>query len=212
MSHDNTQPNPAAQHIPQSYIDGIDCPMWGTSQHGKSVKIDGDEVVPMLFSAWQKEACAHPKTCIIRFVNAGGATMHQLVCRDCGQGSTKWLKREEAERIGITTDFCRDRAQGLSNQYQRWRKERLDAIANEAADRSAPSRDMEYSEYLASDIWQRKRSLILRRANYVCEGCLSRPATVVHHLTYNHKFNEFAFELVAICEPCHNRIHGKSEA
>lgn len=212
MQNDNTLPNANAQHIPQSWIDTSECPIWGTASDGVRVKIDHDEVVPILFAQWQKEACPHTNTCVIRFINSGGAAMHQLVCRDCGHGSTRWLKRDEAEKIGIAKDFCRDRAQSILNQYNARRKAALDAIANVAADAQRPVRAHDYDEYLRSENWQRKRSLILQRAGYKCEGCLSRPASVVHHLTYEHMFNEFAFELVALCEPCHTRIHGKSEA
>jgi hypothetical protein len=65
----------------------------------------------------------------------------------------------------------------------------------------------EYDRYLESPEWEKKRAAILKRANYVCEGCLENQATQVHHLTYNHIFNEFMFELVAICSDCHRRIH-----
>jgi hypothetical protein len=29
----------------------------------------------------------------------------------------------------------------------------------------------------------------------------------VHHLTYAHVFNEFLFELMAVCDECHDRLH-----
>ena len=54
---------------------------------------------------------------------------------------------------------------------------------------------------------QKKRTKVLERANEVCEGCGLKRATQVHHLTYMHRFNEFLFELVAVCDQCHERLH-----
>ncbi len=65
----------------------------------------------------------------------------------------------------------------------------------------------EYDVYLASPEWQAKRAKILKRANGICEGCLERKATQVHHLTYEHVYHEFMFELIAVCDKCHARLH-----
>jgi 5-methylcytosine-specific restriction endonuclease McrA len=64
-----------------------------------------------------------------------------------------------------------------------------------------------YRRYLASADWQSVRQRVLRRAWVTCEGCLEARATEVHHKTYAHVGDEFLFELVAICRPCHERLH-----
>ena len=64
-----------------------------------------------------------------------------------------------------------------------------------------------YDKYLRSPAWRSLRQRVMRRAGGVCEGCLERRATQVHHLTYDHVFNEFAFELRAVCDGCHARLH-----
>lgn len=63
-----------------------------------------------------------------------------------------------------------------------------------------------YNEHLASPEWQRLRRLVFERSHGLCEGCRVEVATQVHHLTYAHVGEEFLFELVAICRPCHERI------
>jgi len=68
-----------------------------------------------------------------------------------------------------------------------------------------------YADYLKSQQWADKRDRVLRRANYHCEGCAQRPATDVHHLTYEHVTQEFLFELVALCRECHERAHEQSD-
>jgi len=66
-----------------------------------------------------------------------------------------------------------------------------------------------YRVYMESAEWQAKRRRVLGRAHYLCEGCGTRKAEHVHHLTYVHFGNEFLWELVAVCEPCHERLHGR---
>lgn len=66
----------------------------------------------------------------------------------------------------------------------------------------------QYAEYLNSEEWWQRRTRVLERSNGLCEGCRNDEATDVHHLTYAHAGDEFLFELVALCAPCHERIHG----
>jgi len=64
----------------------------------------------------------------------------------------------------------------------------------------------EYQEYLKSSEWKVKRGKVLKRDNYICQGCLEKRATQVHHLSYKHVKNEPLFELVSICKECHDII------
>lgn len=68
-----------------------------------------------------------------------------------------------------------------------------------------------YTEYLQSDIWKQRRELVMQRAGGTCESCGNEHATRVHHLTYAHVGQESLFELVAVCEPCHDLLHGRDE-
>ena len=68
-----------------------------------------------------------------------------------------------------------------------------------------------YHAYLKSPQWKALRDKVVARDKSICQGCLehtSRPA--VHHMTYDNIFEEFAFELITLCNPCHDRFHGKS--
>lgn len=64
-----------------------------------------------------------------------------------------------------------------------------------------------YNAYLSSVAWKRKRSLVLERDNYVCQGCMQQRATQAHHLTYAHVGHELLFELVSVCDTCHHTLH-----
>jgi hypothetical protein len=65
----------------------------------------------------------------------------------------------------------------------------------------------EYERYLDSPEWKAKRARVLDRAKGTCEGCLEKTATQVHHPTYKHIKCEFMFELIAVCDGCHARLH-----
>ena len=67
----------------------------------------------------------------------------------------------------------------------------------------------EYVAYMNSPKWKKLRTLILQRDRNLCRGCLLQPATEVHHLTYEHVYNELAFELISLCDDCHDRAHGR---
>ena len=67
-----------------------------------------------------------------------------------------------------------------------------------------------YNEYLMSDEWAEKRALALMQCKGICVGCGVKPATQVHHFSYNNVGDEFLFELAGVCDECHERIHGKS--
>lgn len=64
-----------------------------------------------------------------------------------------------------------------------------------------------YNRYLLSPEWSKKRVAVMKRANFICEGCLEKTAVQVHHLTYKRVGNEMLFDLVAVCKDCHTIIH-----
>ena len=69
-----------------------------------------------------------------------------------------------------------------------------------------------YNEYLKSPQWKAKKNLVLKRANYCCEGCgASKVSLEVHHLTYERKGMELLTDLVAFCGRCHELAHERVE-
>lgn len=69
-----------------------------------------------------------------------------------------------------------------------------------------------YTEYIKSTKWREICRKVLKRANGLCEGCLERPPTQVHHKHYGNLGDEFMFELLALCAPCHTRFHDQVNA
>ena len=65
--------------------------------------------------------------------------------------------------------------------------------------------------------WRRLRRRILDEAHNDCQMCKANgvfsPATVVHHIKFLKQFPRLALEpsnLIAICEPCHYKVHHTS--
>jgi 5-methylcytosine-specific restriction endonuclease McrA len=92
---------------------------------------------------------------------------------------------------------------------QRWEAQRQQREQERREERAAWF--AKYDEYLRSPRWRSLRAKVLRRAGGVCESCLERRATQVHHKTYERVFTEAAFDLVAICDACHARLHPREE-
>lgn len=66
----------------------------------------------------------------------------------------------------------------------------------------------QYQEYLQSEDWWERRTLVMERAGGLCEGCRKVEPIDVHHLTYDHVTEELLYELVALCASCHEKAHG----
>ena len=64
-----------------------------------------------------------------------------------------------------------------------------------------------YNTYLKSFKWRDKRLRVLKRDNHECKACCRRDAVAVHHLTYDRVFDEPLYDLVSICETCHEALH-----
>lgn len=64
-----------------------------------------------------------------------------------------------------------------------------------------------YSEYLKSEEWQRKRKLRLKVAGYCCEQCGIAAPLDIHHVTYENVGRETIDDLIALCRDCHDEKH-----
>ncbi len=74
---------------------------------------------------------------------------------------------------------------------------------------SEAERKRQYDAYMQSPAWRFKRQQVLDRDGGICQVYRKREATEVHHLTYTRFGCEMLFDLLAICEDCHDRIHGR---
>lgn len=68
----------------------------------------------------------------------------------------------------------------------------------------------DYQRYLASREWAVLREEVRRRSRNRCESCFLLPQQAVHHLTYERIGHENINDLMAVCNPCHEYLSGKS--
>lgn len=62
----------------------------------------------------------------------------------------------------------------------------------------------EYDRYIHSSAWRKKADERMKLDGGICRVC-GKPATEVHHLTYDNFRNEKPEELVSLCRCCHNK-------
>ncbi len=191
------------------WVDDGQMPQWAEGPDGRGVSIVDDARFPQIWAEWHADACQHERRGIVHWINGGNAPCFNWFCGDCGLKLGPKIPRVLAEAHGIidpekaTLDSLASKTHG----YVAERERRLSALKSAAAERCQPENRRAYSDDLNTPRWRDLRDKVLDRARGVCEGCLDAPAKHVHHLTYAHKGAEFAFELLALCEPCHARIH-----
>lgn len=180
-------------------------PKWGIGPDGRHVLIDDDAEYISAFTEWQKEACDHQKIGIIKWVNGGGATCYNWFCAFCGSKLSANIPHQIAK--GQEKNAHLDAMASRSLDYSTKRLEVLREIKDATAKKLQVARRAEYADYRESPQWKALTDRVIRRAKGVCEGCLTEPAILAHHKTYDHLGEEFAFELLALCSECHDRFH-----
>lgn len=164
----------------------------------------------------ETQECACSKTHLTRRVISGGSVQFWMQCLRCGRATSQPLSKakatELASRMGFASvDQVAPWDQALRDEYERklsetWKKAYESRI--EQWDAGRWERSEAYRDYLLTPEWKAKRNLVLRRANGRCEGCGIADAEEVHHMKYPKRWgDEFLFDLVALCVPCHRRIH-----
>ena len=142
-----------------------------------------------------------------RRVDAGGRPFYQYQCLDCGSRVGAMIAAAVALAGGRTPlpfDAALE-ARG-EQEFERLYQARLSEHQLEVARRQT-ARRQKYEAYLQTDVWRAKRARVLARDRGVCQGCFELPATQVHHLTYERLGDEPLFDLISVCDECHERIH-----
>ncbi len=69
-------------------------------------------------------------------------------------------------------------------------------------------RSKSHAEYCLTPEWREVRERVLKRDNYLCQGCLINRATLVHHKSYDFVRRELCDLLISYCNDCHKKVHG----
>jgi hypothetical protein len=139
-----------------------------------------------------------------------GSIVYQRQCIDCGSSKGNLFSKANAQAMGTVYLFDEE----FYRDNQQRRKDYSDAFFKNRDDQREAAR-LEYREwyyeYLQSDKWRAKRAKVIKRCGDVCEGCGEKPVTQVHHLTYAHAGDELLFELVGLCDDCHELSHSSTK-
>lgn len=142
-------------------------------------------------------------------INSAGTYQLRSQCQSCGYSNRKIHKQSELNdfkikaKLGQLPEYSSMRSDSVYNTYYDY----ISIIHENERSHKKNLWFSEHNEYLNSEEWKRKRIKILERDKHLCQGCLSRQATEVHHITYKNWKKEFAFELLSLCSPCHKRYH-----
>jgi hypothetical protein len=98
------------------------------------------------------------------------------------------------------------RGKALARQV---RQEHRDHLGDVLHDGRAEQHPCSYFEYLQSKHWKIVRERALKLAGQVCSNCASRYNLCVHHLRYETLWREHDFDVVVLCDTCHNMLHGQ---
>ena len=93
-------------------------------------------------------------------------------------------------------------------EWERRAREWVRKVGEELDRRDRRDRKRAYRRYMNSDVWWRKRKLVLKRDKHRCWECKGK-ATQVHHLMYPERFGDEPLRwLVSVCKRCHREEHG----
>lgn len=156
--------------------------------------------------------CHHPSTKLFVQTCANGTRKWSRRCTTCFEPIGKaWLSHSEVSAIAdqaLEYDSSL-RLEWSNKQCQRRQELRasIERQISELWERKKHDRKDEYGRYLLTDKWRSKRDRVLQRDGFKCQACFLRPATQVHHKTYEHIFDEPLFDLVSVCDTCHDALH-----
>lgn len=156
--------------------------------------------------------CNHPTWSKTFKFDNGGARRFLWQCHTCGdeQGMPKGHPDRATALDQYDPNLCEIWYKPIRDAWEQWRdknKERLPALLTPEQREEANRRWWrQYNGYLETPEWARRRAKVFERAGRLCEACRDAPATEVHHLTYDHVFDEPLFDLAAVCHDCHETI------
>lgn len=161
--------------------------------------------------------CDHAEYEIRTKVADNGTQMIGQQCLECGRMVGTWLTKDYARKSrgpwdnALYEKFFHRQAKVLREHADEvgqleWTRERARREEAQRHDKWLG----EYREFLRTPKWAAIREKVLARARGWCEGCNEQKASQVHHLTYARVGgNEMLFDLVAICDDCHHKVHNK---
>lgn len=160
--------------------------------------------------------CRHtlPRTATLRQRGVGKGVSVYIQCDACGASIGSPLPRNAFPGWHNLPGWVEGQYEAFNEARLafRWARTNESLVAHEIDLReqsvSYATRQAEYAEWCEnSEEWHALRKLIMWRSRGICEACLAKSATVVHHMTYQLGVLPPAWYLRATCDDCHSRLH-----
>jgi hypothetical protein len=153
-------------------------------------------------------SCDHPEQALTFKDARNGARLFRHQCVRCGHGADRLRSAtlSTAEKVAAVPFD-----EGKERDWWEARTKRIQELTAAAEAQRKREWDRWYARQLQTPRWYALRTAVIRRDGGICRGCLKRQATQVHHLTYERVGREMAFDLVSICDACHEAIGGKGD-
>jgi hypothetical protein len=162
----------------------------------------------------QKKQCNHEeKHILLEYKN--GAFNLRKICIKCLEFTEQNIKidnknKYQIRKLTYINDLQDERNEKLKQEYEKIRlhynKERNDLYEQRKIEKDSDFWER-YNAHLQTEKWRLLRLQVLQRDNYLCQGCRIVKAHEVHHLTYRNLGDEFLFQLISLCKPCHDKFH-----
>jgi 5-methylcytosine-specific restriction endonuclease McrA len=160
--------------------------------------------------------CKSPSLHHVKLITSAGTIQVRNQCKSCGKVSSEsigGIDKVTRETLPVLNESLREKYNEnnclvVRNFYSNISAKKHEIYSNEFESNKREWFN-EYSKYLQSPEWKKKRELVLKRDNYKCQACLTGLATQVHHKSYEFvdlSGSEPCFDLVSVCYPCHCKI------
>ena len=171
-----------------------------------------EQDVPPPFSS----DCTHNNIIITyRKYSKGDAVVKQ--CTECGKHISS-IKKSSVKEVSTLPLFDEEKEKIRSNIYQEWfsnyikeekraKKRYEEKVYNDILKgKYSYTINSTFNTYYTSDEWEWVRRKIFKRDNNSCQSC-GHPAQCVHHITYERLGKESSFDLISLCNICHDEVH-----
>ncbi len=155
------------------------------------------------------KVCTHQdKKIPIKVIISDGRTQVRLFCPICCKMDSKIEKQDHYDLNKLPTKNMTD-YHNYRNRINESEKEEVQELLSKLYQGKYDILIDRYQKYLLSNEWRDIRKLALERDRYICQIC-NKVAEEVHHLTYAHLGHEYLFELVSLCQDCHETQYPSS--
>lgn len=154
--------------------------------------------------------CESHKLSFVKYTNSNGSLHLKKQCFTCGRLEPRYFKKDNSIKYEELPFADMDRAklfedidcEKISDIYKRYYKKKKYFLKEKSRELFLEEHDL----YLQTEDWRKRRELVLKRDNFLCQSCLDKKATQVHHTSYRYWKNEPLFDLVSVCDECHTII------